>query len=291
MGKISQKSNAEILHTPVVNPWPKGKRCACIFTFDLDAEAPWKFSGINEPIVHSMGRFGPQVGVPMLLNLLDQYDIKSTFFVPGWTAEKYTATVEAILRHGHDIGCHGYLHEPPGSFRSAEEEEEALLRGAETLTKLTGMRPRGYRAPLWEYSQNTISLLHKHGFEYSGDMMDTLLPDYLKIEGRQTNVINLPGHWTLDDGSYFSYHINRPKTPFSCRQALENYQEEFYGIYAYGGLFTMTMHPYIIGRPSRVLMLQKLIEYIRSYENVWIARPVELVEYWRGTHPATKPLR
>ena len=74
----------------------------------------------------------------MLLNMLDEYGIKSTFFVPGWVAEKYTPMVEDILRRGHDIEHHGYLHEPPRTFKSEDEEEEALLKGIETLVRITG---------------------------------------------------------------------------------------------------------------------------------------------------------
>jgi peptidoglycan-N-acetylglucosamine deacetylase len=270
---------------PVVKPWPRGIRCVCLFTFDLDADVSWVFRGSNDPIALSMGRFESKVGVPMLLNMLDDYDIKSTFFVPGWVAEQYGATIEDILRRGHDIEHHGYLHEPPSTFTSAAQEEEALLKGLETLTRITGRRPRAYRSPFWEFSTNTIPLLEKHGFEYTGDLMDTLLPDYHVVDGRTTDMINLPGHWILDDLAHFYYHISARKTIQSCRQVLELYQEEFRGIYAYGGLFTLTMHPQASGRPSRVLMLKELIEYVKSFPDVWIASPAEIVEYWRTSYP------
>ena len=104
-------------------------------------------------------------------------------------------------------------------------------------------------------------------------------------DGRTTTMINLPGHWILDDLAHFYYHISARKTILSCRQVLELYQEEFDGIHAYGGLFTLTMHPQASGRPSRVLMLKQLIEYVRSFPDVWITSPAELVQYWRSAHP------
>lgn len=274
--------------SPVVTPWPKGFRSACLFTFDLDAEVAWVFRGSHDPIALSMGRFESKVGVPLLLNLLDQYAIKSTFFVPGWVAERYQPMIEDILRRGHDVEHHGYLHEPPGTFSSAEQEEEALLKGMEVLKRITGRRPRAYRSPFWEFSAHTIRLLEKHGFEYTGDLMDTLLPEYYVVDGRRTEMINLPGHWILDDLAHFYYHISARKTILSCRQVLELYQEEFRGIHAYGGLFTLTMHPQASGRPSRVLMLQELIEYIRAHSDVWITSPAELVDYWRSTFPVDR---
>lgn len=271
--------------SPIVNPWPKGYRCACLFTFDIDTEVPWVFRDVDDPIALSMGRYEPRVGVPLLLNLLDEFDIKSTFFVPGWVAERYTPMVEDILKRGHDVEHHGYLHEPPRTFKSEEDEEAALVKGIETLERLTGRRPRAYRSPFWEFSANSIPLLERYGFEYTGDLMDTLLPDYHVINGRASAMINLPGHWILDDLAHFYYHISARKTILSCRQVLEMYMEELAGIRAYGGIFTLTMHPQASGRPSRVLMLKEFMQYVKSQKDIWVPSPAELVAYWRDTHP------
>lgn len=274
--------------SPVVSPWPQGYRSACLFTFDVDTEVSWVFRDVDDPIALSMGRYEPRVGVPLLLNLLDEFDIKSTFFVPGWVAERNVPMLEQILKRGHDVEHHGYFHEPPRTFKSEEEEEAALVKGIETLERLTGRRPRAYRSPFWEFSASTIPLLERHGFEYTGDLMDTLLPDYHVINGRTTSMINLPGHWILDDLAHFYYHISARKTILSCRQVLELYKEELDGIHAYGGIFTLTMHPQASGRPSRVLMLKSFIEYVKSHKDIWLTSPAALVAYWRTKHPPEK---
>jgi peptidoglycan/xylan/chitin deacetylase (PgdA/CDA1 family) len=286
---ISVRATAELPgDSPAVSPWPKGYRSACLFTFDIDVDVSWVFRGIDDPIALSMGRYEPRVGVPLLLNLLDEFDLKSTFFVPGWVAERNVPMIEEILKRGHDVEHHGYVHEPPRTFKSEEEEEAALVKGMEVLKRLTGRAPRAYRSPFWEFSGNTIPLLERHGFEYTGDLMDTLLPDYHVVNGRTTAMMNLPGHWILDDLAHFYYHISARKTILSCRQVLELYKEELDGIHAYGGLFTLTMHPQASGRPSRVLMLKSFIEYVKSHKDIWITSPAELVAYWRKAHPPEK---
>jgi peptidoglycan/xylan/chitin deacetylase (PgdA/CDA1 family) len=278
--------------SPVVSPWPQGYRSACLFTFDVDTEVSWVFRDVDDPIALSMGRYEPRVGVPLLLNLLDEFDIKSTFFVPGWVAERNVPMLEQILKRGHDVEHHGYFHEPPRTFKSEEEEEAALVKGIEILERLTGRRPRAYRSPFWEFSASTIPLLERHGFEYTGDLMDTLLPDYHVVNGRTTSMINLPGHWILDDLAHFYYHISARKTILSCRQVLELYKEELDGIHAYGGIFTLTMHPQASGRPSRVLMLKSFIEYVKSQKDIWLTSPAALVAYWRAKHPPqNRPLQ
>ena len=129
--------------------WPGGAQCAAMFTFDFDAETLWLSrdpSNWKKPGTLSQGLYGAKVGVPKILELLEESGLRATFFVPGWTAEKHTARVEAILSAGHEVGHHGYLHEWPDPD-DPEGEETALDRGLEALQKTVGVRPKGYRSP------------------------------------------------------------------------------------------------------------------------------------------------
>ena len=132
--------------------WPGGKRAAACFAFDLDAESavlsadPATASRMS---VMSHQSYGPLTGVPRLLRLLAAHGIRGTFFVPGYTARRYPDVVRSIAADGHEIAHHGYLHEP---LTGADEATETgyLDRGIEALVEVTGQRPAGYRAPLWE---------------------------------------------------------------------------------------------------------------------------------------------
>ena len=98
-------------------PWPNGARCACVISFDMDADSLIHIARPDDshdrlyPI--SMGRYGPQVAVPRILETYRRLGIKQSFFIPGWCIETYPDAVEAILAGGHEIGHHGYLHEDP----------------------------------------------------------------------------------------------------------------------------------------------------------------------------------
>ena len=61
-----------------------------------------------------MAEYGLKRGVPRILKLLDDYDIKATFYIPGYVAENYEDMVREIVRKGHEVGHHGYMHEAPG---------------------------------------------------------------------------------------------------------------------------------------------------------------------------------
>jgi len=97
----------------------KNRRLNVLLTFDVDADSSVQgpYSGRpDEPVARSKGQFGPKVGLPRILNLLDKYSIKSTFFVPGWTAETYPENVKEIVRPGHEVGVHGYKHAQSGDL-------------------------------------------------------------------------------------------------------------------------------------------------------------------------------
>ena len=97
-----------------------------ILSFDVDAETPILVEGrryADNAGVMSHQAYGPLVGVPRILDLLGEYELPATFFVPGLTAERYPQAVERILGAGHEIGHHSYAHFSP--FDQDEAAERA----------------------------------------------------------------------------------------------------------------------------------------------------------------------
>jgi len=258
--------------------WPKDARAACAFTFDLDAETLWLARGIREPVTLSQGRFGPVEALPRILDLLAAAAIRATFFIPAWVADHYVDAVRAIAAGGHEIGCHGDQHERVSEIEPAEEEK-ILVKSLAVLTKHGGRRPVGYRAPSWQLSEHTLTLLARHGFEYSSNMMDRLAP-YLHppIDGR--SLVEIPVSWVLDDAPYFLFPVQRSIEPPG--PVLQGWLTEFDGITELGGVTTFTFHPQIIGRPSRFACLRELIEYVQHTPKVWVASLAEIGAQWRA---------
>jgi peptidoglycan/xylan/chitin deacetylase (PgdA/CDA1 family) len=265
------------------NPdWPKQIQCAVTLTFDVDGETLWMSrdaTNKDKPGVLSQGAYGPKVGVPLILELLARFNLHATFFVPGWTAERYPDRIRAIHDAGHEIGHHGYLHEWPDTAHP-EIEENVLKQGIDILQELVGECPVGYRSPAWEFSANTLQLITKYGFIYSSNLMDDLRPYFHPGEGR---LVELPTQWLLDDAPFFLFSVKPPNRPISpASHVLEAWQEEFRGVYGQHGLYNLTMHPQFIGRPGRLLMLEELLTYIRNFPGVWFATCREIAEYWRA---------
>src|SRR5262245_31008297 len=187
--------------------WPDGKQSCLLLTYDMDADSSWILRGLDEPVARSAGQFEVNVGTPCILELMRWFGLKTTFFTPGWIAEQYPAMVEAVDRDGHEIGFHGYLHEPPTNLKE-DEETEIVRRGCAAIEKLIGRRPIGYRSPIWQLSPNPVRILRDAGFRYTSDFMNGLLPTFNEVDGAPIDMVNLPGSWVLDDAVYFQFHIS-----------------------------------------------------------------------------------
>lgn len=264
--------------------WPGDARAACAFTFDLDAETLWMARGVHEPVALSQGRFGPVEALPRILELLKVAGVRASFFVPAWVAEHYPDSVKAIVAGGHEIGCHGDEHERVSELDAAQEER-ILVKSLETLTKLAGRRPVGYRAPAWQLSANTLGLLARHGFDYSSNFMDRLTP-YLHPAIEGATLVEIPVSWVLDDAPYFLFTGTRSLQPPGA--VLQSWLTEFDGINEAGGVTNFTFHPQLIGRPSRLACLRELLEHVRHTPRVWVASLAEISAHWRKTGAAAR---
>ncbi len=264
--------------------WPDGVRAAALFSFDLDAEAVMladhpEVVDYLDVIAHQ--RYGPRVAVPRLLRMLDRRGLRTTFFVPGWVADTWPEVVKSVRDAGHEIGHHGYLHE---SVRGTDEatEEGYLLRGLEALDRVLGVRPIGYRAPSWDMNYRTPALLARHGFRYDSGLMDSDHPYRLgtSAEPGASSLVELPVHWSLDDWNRWNYVPGYAASPLLAPSvAIDAWAEELDAIVAVGGLFALTMHPFVSGRPARAAAIERLIERAQSMDGVWVAAADEIAAW------------
>lgn len=275
--------------------WPDGRIAAAAFTFDVDAESAvlWGNQGAAARMsVMSHQAYGPLVGIPRILDLLDRHQIPSTFFVPGHTAHRYPESVRAIVAAGHEIAHHGYLHEQPTAL-TVQEEVDALDRGLEALAEVAGVRPVGYRAPMWDLSWHTPSLLAERGFLDDSSLMDADCPYELAVG--DSSLVEIPIQWALDDWEQYCYlpDISGSGLIESPRKAREIWQLEFDALRRAGACWVLTNHPFLSGRASRAAELDHLMRYVRDHADVWTTSLGAIAEHVRslglGPRSITKP--
>jgi peptidoglycan/xylan/chitin deacetylase (PgdA/CDA1 family) len=257
-----------------LNPqsWPGGARVAVLLSFDVDNETLWLRNGDTNVGGLSQGEYGSRVALGRILRLLDEAEIPASFFGPAMSFSLAPEMIEAIQASGrHEIGIHGWIHERNAEL-DREDEARLLHMAVDRMTKLAGKRPVGYRAPSWNFSENTLALLLEMGFLYDSSLMADDRPYELLADGKPTGLVELPVDWILDDAPLMNPLGDRYSNP---RDVLEVYKDEFDVAHREGTMFLLTMHPHLIGHRSRIVVLEALIEHIRLQPDVWF-----------GTHEA-----
>ena len=265
-------------------PWPNGARCAAAITFDMDTDSlihlEHPTDGYRRVSGLSMLKYGPEVAVPRILEAYKQLDIQQTFFVPAWCIENYPAAVKAMVAGGHEVAHHGYLHENPLD-KNREEEHYWLRRSIKVIENVTGQRPRGWRAPLYNFSDNSADLLIEEGFLYDASLMGDDIPYVLKTD--KGELIELPSHWGMDDWPQFvqSMDLDYMMPIKAASRGIEVFRDEFEAQYEYGGLWVGVWHPFATGRLARWRKVVELIEYMQSKGDVWFARMEDIARHVR----------
>jgi peptidoglycan/xylan/chitin deacetylase (PgdA/CDA1 family) len=151
--------------------WPRGAKVAVCLSFDVDNESYLLAAGQTSPTTLSAADFGAQTGLGRILAILDRHNVPATFFIPAVSALLHPEMIPAILKPGrHEIGVHGWIHESPPAINNEAEEGRLLTQAIDYLTKASGKRPVGYRAPGWAFSQYTLGLIRKAGFLYDSSL-------------------------------------------------------------------------------------------------------------------------
>ena len=205
----------------------------------------------------SRGEFGAEVAAPRLLQLFDQYDIKTTWCIPGHTVDTFPDICKEVVKRGHEVAHHGYVHENPTPL-SYEEEEKVMQMGLESLSKI-GVKPRGYRSPYWDFSPNTLNILEKYGFNYDSSLMGNDLHPYCprpvevnadkaNVFGPDTNIVEFPVSWFLDDFPQMEYITGAQEG----QRPVQDIFDRWASIFDYaceheeGACFILTTHPQTI---------------------------------------------
>ena len=267
-------------------------------SFDFDAISVWLGSlNATSPSAISRGEFGA-VATERLLEMLARWEIKSTWFIPGHTIDTYPGLVRRVADAGHEIGHHNYCHENPISL-SLDDEKRVLDRGTETIRRITGKPPEGFRSPAWDLSPHSLSLLLERGFLYDSSLMgNDYTPYYCRVGdvpakdgpyvfGREVEMVELPVTWGLDDFPAFEWLYGVNQGLSSPSQVYERWAGDFDYLcdFVGEGVYCLTMHPQVIGRGHRMLMLNRLVEHMKERSGVRFSTMADAAREWKQKHP------
>ena len=260
-------------------PWPNGAKCACAITFDMDADSLIHIARPKDnydrlyPI--TMGKYGPTVAVPRILETYKKFGLKQSFFIPGWCLEQYQETVDLILEGGHEIGHHGWIHEDP--IVTKGNQRHWVEKALDSYGRIVGGKPRGYRAPVYNVTQEVIDLLIEHDFKYDSSLMADDIPYRMKTAAGE--LYEMPVHWGTDDWPPFAHYdeIGYMMPVRGPSAGLQGFWEEFDAQYEAGGFFMLIVHPFLTGRLARWRLVEQWLEKTLETKDVWFA-PLEEIQ-------------
>ena len=268
--------------------WPGGARVAVLLSFDADNETISLRYG--EPTVGHLSQmqYGSRVALDRVLKLLDKHQIPATFFIPAVSLRISPEMATKIKASGrHEFGIHGWIHEM--NMTLPDSVERALLkRAVEEQMAITGIKPTGYRAPSWNFSPNTLSILRDMGFRYESSLMADDSPYEILQNGQPTGLVELPVEWILDDAPLFDPRGNNYMNP---RDLARVWMDEFDKALEEGTMFILTMHPHVIGHRSRMVALEMVVDHIQKTagSKAWWATHAAAAEYVRKTSNLGEP--
>lgn len=264
---------------PALTPqsWPNGARVAVSLSWDVDNESFNIAYGQTEPIRLSSGEYGAKEGMPRILKMLDRQEVPASFYIPATIALLYPEIIDELKkRPQHEIGVHGWIHESTPGLVDRAEEERLMSKTMSLWKQLLGKQPVGYRAPFLTFSEHTLDILRAAGFKYDSSALAMDQPYELLSDGKPTGIVELPASWILDDAPHLAVPGGVLPSPELLFQV---YKDEFDVAYQERTLFVLTMHPMISGRRSRLMYVEKLIEYMKSKPGVWFATGEQIAAY------------
>jgi peptidoglycan/xylan/chitin deacetylase (PgdA/CDA1 family) len=275
--RVKWPHSAKLALTFAVNYEAGGERA--VGFGDSGAETFGEFPAYGTPpkrdlAIESIFEYETRVAIWRLLRLFDKYRIKTTFFATARTVETNPEAAREIVRRGHEICSHGYRWIEHFTL-SLEEEREVIRKAIAVIKEQTGQRPVGWYCR--EPSENTIELLAEEGgFLYGSDVYNDDLPYYVNVRGR--NFLLIPYTPDVNDFHYFS---NR----FSNAEEFYMYLKDSFDVMYEEGSQNPTMmnvgiHVRISGRAGRTAALQRFFKYVKAKPKVWIARRVDIADWW-----------
>ena len=228
----------------------------------------------------SFFEYGSRAGVWRIMNVLDQFDIKGTFFACALALERNPEVGPEIIRLGHEVMGHGNRWEEYYKM-DRDSERKAIKQAVESITRTTGQRPLGWYTR-YGPSVNTRELVvEEGGFIYDCNAYNDDLPYYTEVHGKKWLVV--PYSLEVNDTKFWRGELITPNDYFEvARSCFDMLYEEGS---AHPKMMSIGLHCRIIGKPGRANGLRQFLKYASEKEGVWFARRVDIARWWLENYP------
>lgn len=233
--------------------------------------------------------YGSRAGVWRLLREFEKRGLPMTIFGVGMALQRHPEVTAAFVELGHEIACHGWRWI---SYQNIDEatEREHLRLGMDVIEKMTGQRPLGWYTG--RDSPRTRRLVADDASTlYDSDYYGDDLPFWMKVARTDGQVVpRLVVPYTLDTNDM----------RFSSAQGFAQSEDffiylrdSFDALYAEGDpngenapkMLSIGMHCRLLGRPGRIVALQRFLDHVAKHDQAWVCRRVDIARHWQAVHP------
>ena len=235
--------------------------------------------------------YGSRAGVWRILREFEKRKLPLTVFGISMALERHPEVTQAFIDLGHEIACHGWRWI---NYQTTDEATERahMQKGIEILSRLTqtthGNSIHGAGWYTGRDSPNTHRLVADHGgFEYDSDYYGDDLPFWMQVKKSNGEVVpQLIVPYTMDCNDM---RFALPQG-FSQGEDFFTYlRDRFDALYAEGAeapkMMSIGMHCRLLGKPGRIVALQKFLDHIEKHDKVWVCRRVDIARHWKKVHP------
>ena len=253
------------------------------FLSEIIGAAPYQDRHMS---MESIYEYGSRVGVWRILREFQRRSLPLTVFAVATALQRHPDLTAEFQRLGHEIACHGlkWIHYQNVGI---DIEREHMRVAVKIFQELTGEHPLGWYTG--RDSPNTRSLVVEHGgFLYDSDNYGDDLPFWTQVDlpngGAKQPQLVVP--YTLDTNDM------RFATPqgFNSGEQFFSYLKDTFGVLYREGeetprMMSIGLHCRLAGRPGRFAALQRFLDHIEQYDQVWVCRRVDIAKHWHKYHP------
>ena len=241
----------------------------------------------------SIGLFGPERGAARILDILRNYDLKATWFVPTDMMQEHPDVIEMIQKEGHEFAHHGLDH--TGRYGETFDQQcERIELSQELFKKYTGDIARGMRPTGMLLPQTERWLYESAGFVYSSAGTSGEGDGWYYVDGVATPGVNVPCRDEQMDDYVQTVLHNYPAVlegmprPAGYDLVYRNWVREIEGMIRFGRMGSSAFHPQIAGTAGRSVMLDRFCAYLAENRDVWCSTCLDIAQRFLAAQEETE---
>jgi peptidoglycan/xylan/chitin deacetylase (PgdA/CDA1 family) len=279
----------DLYQRPPALELPNGARTAVIvyvnveyFRYDLPspmALTQGQADRTPDIINYTWRDYGMRAGIWRVIDVLDKHNVKPTVTLNSEVARAYPAVVDELVSRDYEIANHGVTNSVHLYGQTADNQRAMIEESSEAIEKVTGKRPVGWLSPGLSEAYDSLELLADAGYRYVAEWgIAADVPFPLGVG----DLVAVPYPQETNDLPLFVRYQR------SAEEGYQQWAEQFDVLYEESAtaskVMSISLHPYIIGVPHRIRVLDRLLAHIASHPDVWFAQAQEVDEWYRTSY-------